>query len=48
MHRGVARRIIVTRRFDYASPYSYLANTQLPDLAKRTGADFVEEALDQS
>ena len=27
--------------FDYASPYSYLANTQVPGLAKRTGAEVV-------
>ena len=24
--------------FDYASPYSYLANSQIPGLAERTGA----------
>jgi 2-hydroxychromene-2-carboxylate isomerase len=27
--------------FDYGSPFSYLADTQLPDLARRTGAKIV-------
>jgi len=27
--------------FDYGSPFSYLADTQLPDVAKRTGATLV-------
>jgi len=27
--------------FDYVSPFSYLANSQLPALAKRTGAELV-------
>ena len=27
--------------FDYLSPYSYLANTQIPGLAERTGAEVI-------
>jgi 2-hydroxychromene-2-carboxylate isomerase len=31
----------ITFYFDFMSPYSYLASTQLPDLARRAGAEIV-------
>jgi len=34
-------RPLVEFFFDYGSPFSYLANTQLPGIAARTGASIV-------
>ena len=31
--------------FDYGSPYSYLANTQVEAIAKRTGAELVRKPM---
>jgi 2-hydroxychromene-2-carboxylate isomerase len=45
MEKEVAMSGQVEFFFDYGSPFSYLANTQLPALAQRTGATVVYKPM---